>query len=214
MSPRFSRYDLTNHGLRDVVLLCQLMLINAPCRISPSNRTNNFRRKLSVAVRLAAWHPFNVQPRTVKIALSQVTVHAGRMFCAFRLPTLRALVEHVLSRRSQKQMGRITARWVIALMQYLHPQRLDIGTQEKRDTVSSELNELKRYDAVTILIRPFQPGPTLIRVASINARPKSFDFLPGKVGEFSIAVIHDLKVPFRLWLGSFAVQPAFGPLVF
>lgn len=145
---------------------------------------------------------FGMQARTISITRSHSPL-AGR-------------VQRILGRRTQKQVCRITARWVITFVAYQKFLRIISAGQVVGYPMTFQLNLFTiapntRY--AIPLHRRQRPLPAItfgaLRRCSIDTIPKKLDFLFGKLREWYIGTRHILNLSFKLCLGPQRVLSAF-----
>lgn len=85
---------------------------------------------------------------------------------------LAALIVIIVRACAQKQMSRVAARWIVALVEYAKSVRYITVGQCPRDTMGKMLFTTETNRSISTVISTFRPRPTIVGTALINTRPK------------------------------------------
>jgi hypothetical protein len=154
--PRLAAHDVANGRASDVELPADLYVREAG-GVQLSDRSHVYLRQLCESLAIASRGPFGMFPLTVAIAAWAAA------FCPF--------VAHVVSARSQKQVIRVYARRIVALVANVHA----LWNWSVRNRVRESMRRYSRalipkFPVTTIAARSI-PKPA--RVGLFHPRPES-----------------------------------------
>lgn len=207
MCPRPSQNDITNRSPIYAVLLSQLSLRYSQNVVSVSNRKHSFFGQFCKGVILTYGLVFPAY-RAILRGVTVPTVLGPPS-------TLSPHIVVVVLSRTEKQVFRINARRIVALMQDAKSVRNIPKVKNPRDTVgpTTVRGPIELTVAVVGLIS--QPYPA--RSKTLTKRNRLLTNLcPESDLTWYFLRSHDLNLRHRLglWLGSLAASTACGPLVF
>jgi len=224
MSPRFTFNDLLDCHEANAVLLCKRTVAGSPsvCLVAAAYGANIIVRQFSGGSLLSAQdslgmgsHPITIPKRvSLRSGISPVTLSArnalrvssATVSLAFRSTPLPMPVCCVLYIRSFKEMLRITARWVIAMVAHIELFRVFLVGDKVGDAVREQHVLFPVDDAravtVPIPVNKSLPRPAFRDATAQYSGLESLNLLRRKARKNILEVSHDLNLAHRLGCGQ------------